>query len=394
MVTSPETSAPPAAAHRKLRVLFLATRDWYNPETTGGDNTMWENARYLASVGHDVTFVCAAFRGAASRETRDGIEIVRLDGVHTLWLTTFVRYVTRWRRRVDVVVAEGFGGSRVPRLAALYVKEPLITEWHQVHRALFAIQYPRALRPALNALERVAARVNRSTFVRAGTAEWAAAFARLGFRGDRIFVLPVSVRDDWLAPPPAPPATSPSILWLGKLRRYKCPDHAIRALPKVLERVPGAVLTIAGRSDDRRYARELEALAPELGVADQVRFRWDVSEAEKRELVEASRVLVVTSAVEGFGIVVLEANACGVPAVASTGVPEGAVADGRNGLRYPFGDVDALAAALARLLTDPDLHDRLSAQARDFARRFAWSDVGARFEEVVQRCAKADAPAR
>ena len=50
-------------------MLFLATRDWYNSATTGGDNTMWENARYLASVGYDVTFVAAGSRGAASRET-------------------------------------------------------------------------------------------------------------------------------------------------------------------------------------------------------------------------------------------------------------------------------------------------------------------------------------
>ena len=386
MVTSPDRTAPATAGRRKLRVLFLATRDWYNPATTGGDNTMWENARYLASVGHDVTFIAAGYRGAAKRERLDGLDVVRLGGIHTLWLTTFVHYMSHCRGRYDVVVAEGFGGSRLPRLAALYVREPVITEWHQVHRDLFAIQYPKLLNGPLNLLERAAAAVNRNTLVRAGTSEWAAAFARIGFRPERIFVLPVSVRDDWLTAGGAP-AVRPRILWLGKLRRYKCPDHAIRAMPKVLERVPDTELVIAGRSDDQAYARELQALARRLGAAERVSFRWDVSEQEKRELIEASRVVVVTSAVEGFGIVVLEANARGVPVVASTGVPEGAVADGRNGLRYRFGDLDALAATTVRLLTDSALHDRLSAQARAFAGDFAWSQVGARFEEVVQRCA-------
>src|SRR5450759_5735904 len=74
----------------KLKVLFLATRDWYNPATTGGDNTMWENARYLASVGHDVTYVAAGFQGASREESIDGLRVVRLGGIHSLWFRTFI----------------------------------------------------------------------------------------------------------------------------------------------------------------------------------------------------------------------------------------------------------------------------------------------------------------
>src|SRR5438128_699644 len=105
----------------RLRVLFLATRDWYNPATTGGDNTMWENARYLASRGHDVTFLAAEFKGAALDASIDGIHVVRLGGIHSLWWRTLLYYLAN-RGRYDVVVAEGFGGSRIPRLAPLYVR--------------------------------------------------------------------------------------------------------------------------------------------------------------------------------------------------------------------------------------------------------------------------------
>jgi hypothetical protein len=71
-----------------LRVLFFATRDWYHPATTGADITMWENARYLASKGHDVTFVAASFPGASRQETLDSIKVIRLGGIHSLWLRT------------------------------------------------------------------------------------------------------------------------------------------------------------------------------------------------------------------------------------------------------------------------------------------------------------------
>jgi glycosyltransferase involved in cell wall biosynthesis len=370
---------------KSLKVLFLATRDWNNPATTGGDNTLWENARYLASVGHQVTYVAAGFAGAANHETLDGIHVIRLGGIHSLWLTTFIHYMRRWRGRFDIVVAEGFGGSRIPRLSPLYVREPVITEWHQIHRDLFAIQYPRLINGPLNLLERITAWVHRNTLVRAGTEEWKEAFPTIGFKPDHVFVVPVSIRDDWLSESNGSLSTEPNILWLGKLRRYKCPDHIIRAMPTIINQVKAARLVIAGRRDDPDYEKELRDLAERLGVQRSIDFRFDVSESEKRRLIQESRVMVLPSAVEGFGVVVLEANAFGIPVVASSGVPEGAVRNGYNGLRFKFGDIEGLAQSVVQLLQDPALYSTLSSNATSNAKRFSWSRVGAEFETVVRQ---------
>jgi glycosyltransferase involved in cell wall biosynthesis len=345
---------------------------------------MWENARYLSSVGHQVTYVAAGFPGGAKEEIVDGVRVVRLGGIHSLWVTTFVYYMARGRGQYDVVVAEGFGGSRIPRLAPLYVKEPILTEWHQLHRDLFAAQYPALLNGPLNLLERITAWVNRNTLVRAGTEDWRQALLRFGFKPANLFVLPVSIREDWLQEPHSARVQEPNILWLGKLRRYKRPDHAVRAMTSVVEQVPAARLTIAGRRDDLAYERHLRELTRDLGLEGSIEFQFNLSEGEKRELIRASRVLVVPSAVEGFGIVVLEANACGVPVVASSGVPEGAVRDGLNGVRYPYGDIAALAGGICELLQDDTLHARLSEAGREFARRFAWRTVGAQYADVVE----------
>jgi glycosyltransferase involved in cell wall biosynthesis len=366
-----------------MKVLFLATRDIRHPAAAGGDIQMWEYARFLASRGHTVTFLASSYPDAARQERIDGVEIVRVGGVHWLWLRTFVYYMRAGRGRYDLVVAEGFGGSRIPRLAPLYVREPMLTEWHQVHGDLFASQFPRPLVPVLNVLERLTARVHRNTLVRAGTADWREAFASLGFKPENIVVVPVSISEDWLALGTPRRVSEPRIVWLGKFRRYKCPHHAIRALKLVADRGSAATLTLAGRHDDRRYESSLRRLAGSLGLAERVDFRFDISESEKRNLLLGARLLVLPSSVEGFGIVVLEANACGVPVVASSGVPQGAVQHGFNGLRYPFGDIDALAAATTDLLADDALHARLSANARTFAQRFSWPAVGAEFERVV-----------
>ena len=349
---------------------------------------MWENARYLASVGHHVTFVAAGFPGAAREERVGGITLVRLGGgIHSLWFTTFVYYMRSCRGRYDVVVSEGFGGSRIPRLSPLYVVEPMITEWHQIHRDLFAVQYPRLLNGPLNTFERATAWIHRNTLVRAGTEDSKREFATVGFKPANIQVVPVSIRDEWLEHPVEDPSTEPRILWLGKLRRYKCPDHLVRAMVAVLKKVPDARLTIAGRSDDLNYANGLRRLVHDLGIEASVDFRFDLTEVEKRDLMRSSRVLVVTSAVEGFGIVVLEANAFGIPVVASSGVPEGAVQEGVNGLRYQFGDVQALSGRIVQLFGDPEMYKTLSGNARKNVERYRWTRVGAEFETMVAMAA-------
>jgi glycosyltransferase involved in cell wall biosynthesis len=171
--------------------------------------------------------------------------------------------------------------------------------------------------------------------------------------------------------------------WIGKFRRYKYAHHALLAMPEIIRNVPNAQLVLAGRSDDRGYERFLHRLVAELGLTDCVGFRTNISEEDKLKLLLQSRLLVLPSSVEGFGIVVLEANSCGVPVLASSGVPAGSVRDGFNGLRYPVGDMPALAEQAVRLLTDDDLFERLSDNGRTFVRGFGWATVGEKFEEVV-----------
>jgi len=369
---------------RPLKVLFLATRDWYNHSAAGGDIVMWEYARYLASRGHSVTYVASNFHDAPKKEVIDGITVVRLGSVLTLWLKTFLYYLKECRGKYDVVVAEGFGGSRIPRWTPLYVKEPLVTEWHQVHKPLFAAQYPAFVTPLLNMLERLTALIHRDTILRAGTDEWRSAFTCLGFRYENIIVIPPSIRDDWLQDGCAE-KTQPTLIWLGKFRRYKCPHHAIIAMKNVVQQFPEAKLILAGRRDDVKYEEFLRRLIEKYELKRNIFIRFNISEFEKRQLLRSCRALILPSSVEGFGIVVLEANACCTPVIASSGVPEGAVRHLYNGLRYPFGNTQALAEAILQILKDDELYITLSRNSLAFAKEFSWSKVGAKFERLLYR---------
>jgi glycosyltransferase involved in cell wall biosynthesis len=200
--------------------------------------------------------------------------------------------------------------------------------------------------------------------------------------------VPACIREDWIEEGRPGEASEPIIVWLGKFRRYKCPDHAIVAMKEVVRDVPTARLILAGRHDDLKYEARLQAMARELGIAENVEFRFNISERAKRELLKCARMLVLPSSVEGFGIVVLEANASGVPVVASSGVPASAVRHDYNGLRYEFKDISDLAANIVAILRDNELYQRLSASSLRFADGHAWREVSSGYEDVIRSTAR------
>ena len=87
---------------------------------------------------------------------------------------------------------------------------------------------------------------------------------------------------------------------------------------------------------------------------------------------------------EGFSIVVAEANRCGTPVVVSDGVPFDVVRDGFNGLVYNFGDIDAFAAGTSRLLSNKDEWNRMSRNAYEWSKQFTWKSSAIKLEEILK----------
>jgi glycosyltransferase involved in cell wall biosynthesis len=155
---------------------------------------------------------------------------------------------------------------------------------------------------------------------------------------------------------------------VGRLKRYKRVDLIIQAFARL--GTPAARLEIAGAGD---YRPELERLVQSLDLGARVRFLGRISESEKVALMRRAWALAFTSPKEGWGITNLEAAACGTPVVASNspGIRE-SVRDGQTGYLVPHGDVAALAAAMSRLITTPNLVQALGVAGRRFAEQFTW----------------------
>jgi len=189
------------------------------------------------------------------------------------------------------------------------------------------------------------------------------------------------------------PAGRPVVLSAGRLVRRKGIDTLLRACAALPRSLPPPALVVAGDGPDRP---RLEALARGLGVP--ARFLGRVPDRDLPALYSAADLFVLAAReepngdVEGFGLVLLEAAACGTPSVAcrSGGVPD-AVDDGVSGLLVPPDDPPALAAALTRLLSDEALRRRLSCGARARAARSGWE---AAVEPIARRLADDDTVGR
>jgi glycosyltransferase involved in cell wall biosynthesis len=170
------------------------------------------------------------------------------------------------------------------------------------------------------------------------------------------------------AAPPWPADGRPVVAFAGRLQPEKGVDVLLRAVAGLPAGVSSPRVVVLGSGPRER---SLRALAPRLRVADRVLFAGYREDC--RALLPAVDVLVVPSRTDGSPLVALEAMQAGVPVVASAvgGLPD-RVRDGIDGLLVPPDDPLALAAALARLLADPDLRARMGAAARRHAAQLSW----------------------
>lgn len=372
-----------------MRTLFLVGRDPEHPAAGGGDLQAWQWAQWCTGRGHEVTYVCQSHPDLPARARTGGIAVRRL-GTGPGLAARALRYYRANSRAIDLVYEDPIGAGRTPYLSPLYAKVPVIAVWHQVSRGLLMSMHSRVVAEALSTVEMLLAHAYRSSFVWVPSEERAAeVISELRLPEHRVVVLPPTIGS---FPEPLLSAGKRErnlLLFIGNIRPYKMIEHAIEVLGRLSGLSPPARLIIAGRAYDRDYETRLHLLVERLGLGQRVSFQLNVSEEEKSRLIAQASVLVLPSLLEGFGIVAIEAGAHGTPVVASSGVPEDAVTDGANGLRYPYHDLGAFTAAVARTLSDPQLYGSLARGGIDHARRHTVASVGPRFDEMIAR-AKAE----
>ena len=180
------------------------------------------------------------------------------------------------------------------------------------------------------------------------------------------------------------PVDAPVILFVGRIQPLKGPDVAIRALHE-LRRAEALLLIVGGASGTEGEGEYLRArqLVDELGVTSQVRFVPPQPHHILSSYYRAADVVIVPSRSESFGLVALEAAACGIPVVASAvGGLQSLVDHGVTGHLVPRRDPVLFAESIRRILDDPLLAASMSVAAAQRAKRYTWSFAAARLRRL------------
>jgi glycosyltransferase involved in cell wall biosynthesis len=167
-----------------------------------------------------------------------------------------------------------------------------------------------------------------------------------------------------------------TITFIGRLKRHKLPDHALKAFFIIKKEIPSAKMWVIG---DGYMLNELKRLGNKC-----VTFFGHVSNDVKYDLLSRSHLVLVPSMREGWGLIVTESNAMGTPVVAYdvNGLRD-SVIEGRNGILVKDKNPESLSNSALRILTDKTMLRRLSLNALEYSREFNWDKTAHYFSAQI-----------
>ncbi len=376
-----------------MRIL-LATVDF--PPIEGGISSIsFHLAENLHRLFPSLTVLAPGFPGMEKWDRQRKYQVIRFPGYRygILRFFPFALYLLALRlfKKYDLILAMnvGYGG-----LGGRILKFFSPTRYAVVTYAYEFLKYPVASLP--DCLVRIALRnaeaiLTISTFSRDE-------LAGMGLPADKIFIFPLGVDINIFQPAPASPelvqafglAGKKVILTIARLVERKGVDKLIKALSLVREEVPEAVLLIVGRGPEEE---KLRRLVRQYKLEDRVKFAGMVEHHLLPRYYNLCDVFCLPNRsgirrgdVEGFGLVFLEANACGKPVVGgNSGGARDAVEDEKTGFLVDPWREEKIAEALVKLLGDDALRERMGKEGRKRVEKiYNWANSARVVKKLLQ----------
>ncbi len=372
----------PKLAVGKKHILIFNWRDTEHKFAGGAEVYVHEIAKEWVKEGNYVTLFCGNDGREKRHEMVDDVQVIRRGGFYLVYVWAFFYYIFRFRGKYDVVIDCENG---IPFFTPIYVREPIFCLLHHVHQNVFHRSLIQPLAWLASTLEKdimpfFYKKIKFITVSESSKRE----MKELGLGKRGITVVHPGVDPATLSEILVEKTSSPVVLYLGRLKSYKSVDVLINAFRIVLRERPDAQLIIAGSGEEER---RLKKLAGELQIPiDRIQFTGQVDNEEKVRLLQSSWVLVNPSFMEGWGIVAIEANACGTPVIASD-VPglRDSVRDKNTGYLVPYGDIRGFAEKILLIIRDKELREGMSEKARVWASNFTWAETSKNFLGCIVR---------
>jgi glycosyltransferase involved in cell wall biosynthesis len=358
-----------------MKILWFNWRDIKNPEAGGAEVLTHEIAsRLVNGRNNQVTLFTSQYPNAAASENLNGINIIRQGGRFSVYRRA-KQYYQRNKNDFDLIIDEI---NVRPFLTPKFVKDerPILALIHQISPEQFLLELPFPL----NYLGRyylekkwlsyykeiLTVTVSNSTRID---------LKRLGFK--RVQVIPEGLSVMPLGKPPQK-ESSPTVVFIGRLKRHKLPDHAIRAFSLIKKDIPDSRLWVIG---DGYMRQELESKFDTKGIT----FFGHVSCESKYNLLSRAHLVLLPAIREGWALVVTEANAVGTPVVAYnvSGLRD-SIKHNETGVLVEENSPSNLASWAVNLLRNRTLLEKYSYNSLLYSKQFNWDISTKVFENSIR----------
>lgn len=350
------------------RILFLSWKDILHPAAGGAEIYTDALATHMAKT-HEVTYFTSRFPGSSKSEQHHGYIIIRKGNIVTTILYAWIYWhINIFRQSYSLIVDQVHG---VPFFTNFYIRRPQsITLIYEVAGVLWSRILPMNVGLLLDALwlrmykNRMFATISNSTQQE---------LIAHHIPSHNIHILPLFVSQAYSV---IPQKHSPiHIVILGRIAPVKRIEHAIEAF-KILQRhIPTIKLIIAGKYESTysEYSKKIERM---IAHNPSITLIYNCSEEQKKDLLQQSHLLCMPSEKEGYGIVILEAAACGTPAVGYN-VPgiRDAIQHTITGMISMKETPEELATSMLDILTTPDRYQGFQRAAFAFAKQHDLSNT-------------------
>ncbi len=363
-----------------MRVLIFNWRDPKHTWAGGGEIYIFEQAKRWVKMGHEITVFCGedVEKNLPYFEMVDGIRIYRKGGRYTLYLWAVWFYLTKLRKNIDVVIDVENG---IPFFTPLFCRVPKICYVYHVHGKQFFYELPMPFNRIGYLIEKfIFPLLYRNVPVQAISQTTKRQLKEIGFSDKNITVVYSGMNKLQIKTTPKK-FLNPTILYLGRIKKYKRVDLLIRIFPKILEKIPNVHLIIAGWGTEASNVTDLVMKSP---LRRKITLLGPVNDEEKKTFLSKSWLFVNPSIGEGWSIAVIEANLYGTPAVAFnvSGLSE-SIQDGKTGLLANGND--DLVEKICKILKDNNLREKLSKNAIELAHGFNWDRSSVESLKILEK---------
>jgi len=372
-----------------MQILYCP--EYFFPHIGGGEVWSFNTGKALVKRGYKIVVVTYKHPMHCKDEIIDGLIILRIgpltvSGVQPYFKRAIVQAYGIIAKGLtlayDVIIANQTFPLLLSYVVSKVRRKPIFAIFHDIYGLSFSIREKGVFKGIIRgAVEAVSLKLAYDVIITVSEST-KKKLIQAGVKEDKIFVVGGGVDIKAIDSVYAEKSSKPMIIYVGRLVKLKKVENLIIAFKEVLSKIPEAELYIVGIGLQESM---LKNLVEQLKIASKVHFTGYVSEEEKITLMKHAWVLVQPSVAEGFGLVLVEANACKTPVIAvDSGGPREVVRDGENGYLIKPNNIKMLVEKLVELLSDKNRILVMGEKGRKLVEEnFTWDKVAEKIEKIM-----------